>query len=51
MSYLKEIYEILQLHVCLNFMEITVFFRGGCCLVTPLTKSIQLCEALFAAVL
>lgn len=29
MSILKEIYEILQLHVCLNFMEITVFFRGG----------------------
>lgn len=52
MSYLKEIYEILQLHVCLNFLEITVFLGGGCCcLVTPLTKSIQLCEALFAAVL
>lgn len=29
MSYLKEIYEILQLHVCLNCVEITVFFRGG----------------------
>lgn len=29
MSYLKEIYEILQLHVCLNFLEITVFLGGG----------------------
>lgn len=28
MSYLKEIYEILQLHVCLNFMENTVFLGG-----------------------
>lgn len=38
MSCLKEIYEILQLHVCLNFMEITVFFRGGLLLLFSYTS-------------
>lgn len=54
MPYLKEINEILV--TFLNYMYVQIlwklrYFLGGCCLVTPLTKSIPLSEALFAAVL
>lgn len=56
MPYLKEIYEILVTFLNYMYMYVQIlwklrYFLGGCCLVTPLTKSIPLSEALFAAVL